>query len=101
MEGTLSSWKALGWAKGQHAGSPLNKLLLLLIAQQAGEQFRCYPSVRMLAEQAEATPHEVLLALRQMETAGLIATGHAHDDVLEAGIDRQAPMVLLLVDGAA
>ncbi len=74
MEGTLSSWKALGWAKEQRAGSPLNKLVLLLIAERADERFSCYPSVRLLAEEAEATPRGVRLALRHLESAGLITT---------------------------
>jgi Helix-turn-helix domain len=70
----MSSWKALSWAKDQRAGSTLNKLVLILLAERADERFSCYPSVKTLAEEAEATPRGVRAALRRLEADGYLTT---------------------------
>lgn len=51
----MSSWEALSWAKQQRAGSPLGKAALLLLAERCDERFSCFPGVKTLAAEAEAT----------------------------------------------
>jgi hypothetical protein len=49
----MSGFKALAWAKDQSAGSPLGKLVLILLAERADERFSCFPGVELLALEAD------------------------------------------------
>ena len=66
------SWKALDWATGINVGSPTMRLILILLANKADEQFSCYPSVRTLMAESCAARSTVLDALKRLEHEGLI-----------------------------
>lgn len=66
------SWKALDWATDINVGSPTMRLILVLLANKADEQFSCYPSVRTLMAESCAARSTVLNALNRLEHEGLI-----------------------------
>src|SRR6478752_3209301 len=65
------SWKALDWATDINVGSPTMRLILILLANKADEQFSCYPSVRTLMAESCAARSTVLKALNGLEHEGL------------------------------
>jgi Helix-turn-helix domain len=54
------SWKALDWATDINVGSPTMRLILILLANKADEQFSCYPSVRTLMAESSASEAQSL-----------------------------------------
>ncbi|WP_020108303.1 helix-turn-helix domain-containing protein [Nocardia sp. 348MFTsu5.1] len=66
------SWKAVDWATDAHVGSPVLKLILILLANKADEYFSCYPSVRTLMAESGAGRSTVLRALNTLETDGYL-----------------------------
>jgi DNA-binding transcriptional MocR family regulator len=66
------SKKALDWATDIDVGSPTMRLILILLANKADEQFSCYPSVRTLMAESCAARSTVLNALNRLEHEGLI-----------------------------
>lgn len=66
------SFEAMKWASGQQAGSSTNKLLLLLLANYADQDFSCFPSIRKLAEMAECCESTVRRSLKDLRGLGLI-----------------------------
>lgn len=66
------SWKALEWATESHVGSSAAKFMLILLANKADEDFSCYPSIRTLMAESDASRSTVLRTLRELETAGFI-----------------------------
>jgi len=66
------SWKALDWATDINVGSPTMRLILILLANKADEQFSCYPSVRTLMAESCAARSTVLKALNRLEHEGFI-----------------------------
>lgn len=66
------SWKAVDWATDSEVGSPILKLILILLANKADEQFSCFPSIRTLMAESGAGRSTVLRALKTLESDGLI-----------------------------
>lgn len=66
------SWQALDWATDINVGSPTMRLILILLANKADEQFSCFPSVRTLIAESCAARSTVLNALNRLEHEGLI-----------------------------
>jgi hypothetical protein len=66
------SWKAVDWATDSAVGSPILKLILILLANKADEQFSCFPSIRTLMAESGAGRSTVLRALKTLESDGLI-----------------------------
>ncbi|MCK0517317.1 helix-turn-helix domain-containing protein [Williamsia sp. DF01-3] len=66
------SWKAVDWATDAHLGSPVLKLILILLANKADEQFSCFPSVRTLMAESGAGRSTVLRALQRLEAEGYV-----------------------------
>ena len=66
------SWKALDWATDINVGSPTMRLILILLANKADEQFSCYPSVRTLMAESCAARSTVLKTLNRLEDEGFI-----------------------------
>ncbi|MBA4023877.1 MAG: DNA-binding protein [Gordonia sp.] len=66
------SWKAVDWATDARLGSPVLKLILILLANKADEQFSCYPSVRTLMAESGAGRSTVMRALNTLETDGYV-----------------------------
>ncbi len=66
------SWKAVDWATDARLGSPVLKLILILLANKADEQFSCFPSVRTLMAESGAGRSTVMRALNTLETDGYV-----------------------------
>ncbi|MGI6797937.1 helix-turn-helix domain-containing protein [Gordonia sihwensis] len=66
------SWKALSWATEARCGSPVVKLVLILLANKADEDFSCYPSIRTLMDESEAARSTVIRALGTLEQDGFL-----------------------------
>ncbi len=83
--------------------SPVEKLLLMALAQHADEEGRCFPSHRLLAEKTGMSKRTILRAFQSLEDAGhLSRTARARPNgsrssdliVLHLGGDRESPGVV-------
>lgn len=86
---------ATTWAKRQKTGSTSAKLILLLLADYAGTDYSCYPSVRKLAEEGEMGESTVRAATKLLAELGLIRVFYRHRT---SGL-RRSSRYQLLVDG--
>lgn len=66
------SWKALDWATELEVNSAAAKLILILLANKADENFSCYPSIRTLMAESSAGRSTVLRALKKLEADGVV-----------------------------
>lgn len=66
------SWGAVAWATDSEIGSSKAKFILVLLANKADENFSCYPSVRTLMAESDASRSTVLRALKYLEARGFI-----------------------------
>ena len=66
------SWKALDWATELEINSATARLILILLANKADENFSCYPSIRTLMAESSAGRSTVLRALKKLEADGVI-----------------------------
>lgn len=70
--------EAIDWAVKQEVcgddgrGNAARKLILLLLANRADDSWVCWPSRKLLAEEAGITPRQVSKHLEALEEAGLI-----------------------------
>ena len=67
------SFEAMKWASEQEAGTSTNKLLLLLLANYADQDFTCFPSIKKLAVMAECGESTVRRSLKDLAKRDLIA----------------------------
>ena len=67
------SWSALAWATDSDVGSSAAKFILILLANKADENYSCYPSIRTLMAESNASRSTVLRALKDLETRGFIS----------------------------
>jgi Helix-turn-helix domain len=67
------SWGALAWATDSDVGPPAAKFILILLANKADENYSCYPSIRTLMAESNASRSTVLRALKNLETHGFIS----------------------------
>ena len=67
------SIKAMVWAIERHLTDPGEKLLLICIANYAGEQWDCYPSRAKLADDTSMSPATVKRKLAGLEARRLIS----------------------------
>jgi DNA-binding transcriptional ArsR family regulator len=67
------SGKVVGWAMEQRTGSPVAKLVLVKLADNANEQGICWPSVPLIMQHTELSERAVRKHLRALELAGLIS----------------------------
>lgn len=67
------SFKAMTWALEQNVGSPVGKLLLVMIANYADQDGTCFPSQKTLAEECEVTDRTVRDWLAKFEETSLIS----------------------------
>lgn len=63
---------AVAWARKQKTGSGNAKVLLLLLADHASTRGECWPSQRLLSDQAEQSVDTVQRRLAELERRGLI-----------------------------
>lgn len=68
------SWKAQAWAVDQRVGSPVKKLVLIMLAEAAHkETHRSWVSVERLATECECDDRSVRKALKDLQESGHIA----------------------------
>jgi len=66
------SFEAMRWASQKTTGGSTNKLVLLLLANYADQDFKCFPSIGKLAEMTESSESTVRRALRDLQKHGFI-----------------------------
>lgn len=66
------SWRATSWAAEQVTGSPITKLVLLKLADNANDEGTCWPSVPLIAEHTELSERTVQQHLGRLESLGLV-----------------------------
>jgi len=67
------SAKAMGWALEQTTELPIDKLILIAIANFADEHHQCYPARKTLARMAMCSLDSVDRAMKRLLEAGLVA----------------------------
>jgi DNA-binding transcriptional ArsR family regulator len=66
------SGRVVGWAAEQVTGSPISKLVLLKLADNANEDGVCWPSIGLIVEHTELGKRTVQEHLVRLESLGLI-----------------------------
>mgnify|MGYP003114641757 FL=1 len=66
------SWSALAWASKQKTGSSNNKLVLLMLANYADEQNKCFPSFKKLCEMTELSRATIIRSINNLELSGFV-----------------------------
>jgi DNA-binding transcriptional ArsR family regulator len=66
------SWRATSWAAEQITGSPITKLVLLKLADNANDEGVCWPSVPLIADHTELSIRTVQEHLHRLEAKGLL-----------------------------
>ena len=61
------SFQAMAWAVKQETGSPVSKLVLLMLANYADEHGKCYPSQEHLAKLCQCTRVSVNKHIKKLE----------------------------------
>jgi hypothetical protein len=90
------SHEATAWARSQKTGSSPAKFILLVLADYAGTDYSCYPSVKKLAEITELGESTVRNATKLLAEQGLIRVFYRYRD----NQTRRSSRYQLLVDGA-
>lgn len=90
------SHDATAWAKAQKTGSSSAKFILMTLADFAGTDYSCYPSVKKLADITELGESTVRQATKLLAELGLIRVFYRHRD----NRTRRSSRYQLLVDGA-
>jgi DNA-binding MarR family transcriptional regulator len=89
------SHDATAWAKAQKTGSSSAKFILMVLADFAGTDYSCYPSVKKLAEITELGESTVRQATRKLAEDGLIRVFYRYRD----NHTRRSSRYQLLVEG--
>lgn len=67
------SIRALAWAFDQTTGSPISKLVLIKLADNANEQTGlCIPSIPTICQQTELSPRAIQQHIKKLEDLGLV-----------------------------
>ncbi|HEX3809591.1 MAG TPA: helix-turn-helix domain-containing protein [Rhizomicrobium sp.] len=66
------SGKVIGWAMEQATGSPVTKLVLLKLADNANEEGVCWPSIALMVTHTELSKRAVREHLERLEALGLV-----------------------------
>ncbi len=89
------SWKALDWSLTVEVSTPIERLILMLLANRADESLSCYPSTKRLVTESCAARSTVFKTLRKLEDDGLILRVAQHH---ESGARRSNQYLLNLSD---
>jgi hypothetical protein len=91
------SFRASKWAVKQRTGSGVAKAVLLILAEAADAERRCFPSHATIAARAEVSERAVLTAMAALEHRGLIRRqprrdrrGHRTSDLITLQVDNQS-----------
>lgn len=87
------SFQAMAWAVKQKVGNATGKAILLMLANYADEEGRCFPSQETLATECECSKRSVLDWLQKFEDMGILtrdrrhgAGGYRRSDILTLGL---------------
>lgn len=89
------SHDATAWAKTQKTGGSSAKFILMILADFAGTDYSCYPSVKKLAEITELGESTVRAATKLLAEQGLIRVFYRYRE----NHTRRSSRYQLLVDG--
>jgi hypothetical protein len=67
------SWQATAWAVNQKVGSPVRKLLLLVLSNYADAGGKCWPSQGLLAEQTGMSLDTIQRQTKKLTAEGLLS----------------------------
>ncbi len=70
------SFRAMAWASKQKTGSGTRKLILLMLADRVGDNNKCYPSQKRLAEDCELSLDTIKRSIKQLEKDGFLKVIH-------------------------
>ena len=89
------SHDATAWAKAQTTGSSPAKFILMVLADYAGTDYSCYPSVKKLAEVTELGESTVRAATKLLAEKGILRVFYRYRD----NHTRRSSRYQLLVEG--
>lgn len=72
------SFQAMAWAVKQKVGNATGKAILLMLANYADEDGRCFPSQETLATECECSKRSVLDWLQKFEDMGILKRDRRH-----------------------
>lgn len=90
------SIQAIAWAIEQKTGSPAGKVVLMCLANYAGEHGECWPSQATIAAETELSERSVRDWLLRLEAAGLLVREHRQ----RADGSRKSDMIRLKIHPA-
>jgi len=70
--GKIMSFKAMSWAASTKTHTPIQKLILLLLADRANDDGFCFPSMKTIAEDACMSRSAVMENVKKLAAQGLI-----------------------------
>lgn len=91
------SFQAINWAITQKVGNATGKLILLMLANYADAEGRCFPSQQTLARDCECTRRSVLTWLKKFEDMELLTRKRRHT----AGGYRRSDLLCLNLSAAS
>ncbi len=90
------SFQAMAWAVKQKVGNATGKAILLMLANYADEDGRCFPSQETLATECECSKRSVLDWLQKFEDMGILKRDRRHG----AGGYRRSDILTLSLSAA-
>jgi len=72
------SFQAMAWAVKQKVGNATGKAILLMLANYADDEGRCFPSQETLATECECSKRSVLDWLQKFEDMGILRRDRRH-----------------------
>lgn len=66
------SFQAMAWAVDQKTGSTIGKAVLMMLANYADSEGRCFPSYDRIAEDCECSRRSVITWIDNLEESGLL-----------------------------
>lgn len=70
------SIEAMNWALATKVGSPTTKAVLMILANRADHQGRCWPGIDGIAEQTEISRRSVIRHIKILEQGGFLEVEH-------------------------
>ena len=70
------SFRCMAWASKQKTGSGTRKLILLMLADRAGDDNKCYPSQKRLSEDCELSRETINRSIKQLEKDNFLTIIH-------------------------
>lgn len=100
------SFQAMAWATRQSSGlSTSSKFVLLMLANRAGDDFSCYPSIGCISDDTLLTKRSVIEQIKTLENLGYVTVdrNHRHSNryilkVSEKPSERRSPGKLEVVN---